>query len=126
MAVTGRPSRSTWRIRSRRSHRDFCFWQCRDDDLVEVAIVNGLLDGPERVRAADQMLDRCAGGGRQQRHGVVHGPVGGPAVVDLGVNSVGSVRERRRTSSSRRGVDAVRLATINTCLRDKCCMRETS
>ena len=57
--------------------------QGRDDDLVEVPVAHGLLDGGEGVGPADQPLDRAAGGAPQQRDRVLERPVGLLAIGDV-------------------------------------------
>ena len=91
----------------------------RDDDLVKVPAPHRRLDRLERLRTAQESCDPRARGRLQEPLLCLQRPVGVLRSVTSGMsraNSQGPPSARQRTTSSSRGVDAVRFATIRTCV----------
>jgi hypothetical protein len=58
-------------------------WQRRDDDLVKAPVTDSGLNRLERLRPADEPLDRTSGGSFQERHRALKRPVGRVAVAHV-------------------------------------------
>jgi hypothetical protein len=83
VAVTGRPSAPTRRIRSRRNHFETRFGSVEMMISSKRPVADGAPHRLERIRSADESLNRTSGGALQQRQSALQRPVSGVAVVPV-------------------------------------------